>query len=283
MAEEIDDQVVDTPQTLESQIEEFMSEEPLVFDPEPEPTSEPASQPAVESDPTAEPSAGDEPTIPPDVEPTPISTPEPSAEPTPEPAAVPTELDMLKEQVASLQGIISDLSTKVVTPPAETAKEPDLGIDEILNNVDFDEVMESKEKFVGFLGTLLKAVHTGTLSAVQGVIPGAVDAQVGMAEVRKNFYAANPQLAPVKPYVATVANEVAKANPEWTMQQVLTETAKIAKAALKIPDVAITTEPSTSTPAPKGGPVLPGGTKGSRTPAPAKSALQKQIDEMLED
>jgi len=191
-----------------------------------------------------------------------------------------SELDQMRAQITALTGLVETLAgtskaPEVVAPVVET------GIEGLLADMNFDEIMESKEKFTGFISKLMKAVSEGTLATVHGVIPQVINQHSSMSQVRDAFYAAHPQLAPVKSYVSKVANEVAARNPEWNVQQVLGEAAKLTKAALSIQDMGLTPQPGPS--AHTGNPVLPGGTARPRTPAPNLGIVQRQIDEMNDD
>ena len=98
-----------------------------------------------------------------------------------------------------------------------------------------------------------------------------------MAEVRETFYKENADLNAVRPYVAMVASNVAQANPEWGVAEVLAEAAKVARESLGISKIA----PTETRPTQKA-PVLPGA-RGVRQQPQQKSDLQKQIDDLLED
>lgn len=186
-----------------------------------------------------------------------------------------SELEMLKSQVESLKGIISQLSGFKESDQPKAELKPDL--DSLLEKVDFDGIMENKEQFVGFIKDLVTSVAQNTQAYVQGVVPQTITSHMSMQQVREQFYQDNPELDPVRPYVANIASTVAAEQPEWGLQEVLTEAAKRAKAALNIREV----------PAILGGkgpsPTLPGSKGGGRKPAPQKTALQNELDEFLED
>ena len=187
----------------------------------------------------------------------------------------PTELELLKSQVESLKGIISQLSGPKESASTAPELKPDL--DNLLQNVDFDGIMESREQFVGFIKDLVTSVAQNTQAYVQGFVPQTITSHMSMQEVREQFYQDNPELNPVRPYVANIASTVAAEQPEWGLQEVLTEAAKRAKAALNIREVPKTVRED------KGpAPTLPG-SKGGRKPTPQKTALQNELDEFMED
>lgn len=186
-----------------------------------------------------------------------------------------SEIDALKGQIASLTKLVNDLSGAAVVQPTKT--EPELNLTDLIESVDFDEIMESKEKFMEFFTTALKTVQKTTTDYVSGVVPDVVVRQTSMQEVAKSFYDANPELVPVKQYVATIATNIAKENPDWQVQQVLEEAAKVSKMALNI-QPATPANSRTSKP-----PTLPGGNRSVRTPQVSKDKLQSEIDDLITD
>ena len=188
----------------------------------------------------------------------------------------PSEIELLKSQVEALKGVVTQLSTP---KEGEGKKAPELApnLDDLISSTDFDEIMESRDKFMGFIKDALQIVAQSTTGYVQSVVPEVVTRQVSMAEVRESFYKTNQDLNAVRPYVAMVASNVAQANPEWGVAEVLTEAAKVARESLGISKIA---QPEADT---RGkAPVLPGA-RGVRQQAQQKSDLQKQIDDLLED
>ena len=98
-----------------------------------------------------------------------------------------------------------------------------------------------------------------------------------MQEIRENFYKENHDLNAVRPYVAMVASNVASANPEMGVAEVLAKAAEVARESLGISKMAPQVLPANVK-----SPALPGA-RGVRQQATQKSDLQKQIDELLED
>lgn len=187
----------------------------------------------------------------------------------------PSELDSLKAQIEALKGVVTQLSA----PKEEAKKELELvpNLDELINGVDFDEIMESKEKFMEFFKKAFQISSQSTTGYIQGMVPDVVTRQVSMAEVRENFYKENTDLNAVRPYVAMVASNVASANPEMGVAEVLAKAAEVARESLGISKVAPTeTRPTQKAPA------LPGA-RGVRTAPQQKSKLQSEIDDLLED
>lgn len=227
---------------------------------------------------------GDEPTekTPPD----PLST-TPEVEPPPEKS----DMERLQEQNAALLKTIEQLSAdNVGTPTAPAAPQPGEGegksLEDYLKGVDFDEVMESKENFTKFFLESMKIVQSQTqietaknlLANMPSVVGSEVQRHTSLAELRREFYESNSDLVAIKGYVSIVAQEVAKANPEWTVGQVLQKAAEVTRQNLNLPDPSIPSAQKMASPPP----ALPGA-RSTRTPTKKQSGLQAEIDEFLED
>lgn len=251
--------------TLESEINELLDLEPqvgeLAGEGEPSSDAEPEVKPIEGSEPGGEESGE-------------VAGEKVTPEVTPQPESV-DEISALKAQIESLTSLVSQLSAQ-----KEPEKKPELApdLDGLIESVDFDEIMESKAKFMEFFKGALNAVVQSTQGYVQGVVPQVVTTHVGMQELRENFYKENSDLNAVRPYVAMVASNVASEHPDWEITQVMGEAAKLAREALKIPQVKSGVESASSGPPP----VLPGA-GGARKAPPQKSKLQSEIDELLED
>ena len=251
--------------TLESEISELLDLPPLEGGEvvEPTPTEEPSSE-APTGDGVNEGEVGD---VVEGVDTTPTAE--------SQVAEVPSEIESLKAQIEALKGVVTQLSA----PKESQVKAPELApnLDELINTVDFDEIMESKAKFMDFLKQAFQISAQSTTGYVQSVVPEVVTRQVSMAEVRETFYKENTDLNAVRPYVAMVASNVAQANPEWGVAEVLAEAAKVARESLGISKIT-----STETRPTQKAPVLPGA-RGVRQQPQQKSDLQKQIDDLMED
>jgi len=189
-------------------------------------------------------------------------------------AQVPNELDTLKAQIESLKGLV----TQLASPKEGARKSPELSLnlDDLISGVDFDDIMESKEKFMEFIKQAFQISTQSTTGYVQNFVPDVVTRHVSMQEVRENFYSANTDLNAVRPYVAMVASNVAQANPEWGVAEVLVKAAEVARESLGISKTQPSVDKSKGKP-----PVLPGA-RGVRQATSQKSDLQQEIDELLE-
>jgi len=257
-------------------IAEFLSDEPTAED-----TPTPVEESTVET-PTEVSTETPE-------ESTPETAEEPVVETTPE-VETPTEqseLELLKAQNAKLMEVIGKLPG-VQTPQSTSTSDIDdttPTIEKLLEDTNFDEIMESKENFTKFFKDAMNSVKNETIRTFQQVLPQyatpIISNQITMKEVADNFYSQNKDLAVVKPYVASIANEVSKENPEFTVAQVLEESAKRARESLGIVAIPSTSQASSSSPREKSKPTLPGGTTtGSR---PTGGGERDEIMELLED
>ena len=210
------------------------------------------------------------------------STPTKVVVPTVKEVVPPDEITTLKAQIESLQALVDKLAAptpKVEEPPVPT-KSKDLA--EILQDVDFDSVMESKENFSKFFLTAMEAVQEQTaqkiLSSIPNIVGSHVQRQSTLRDVATEFYTRYPELKRVKRYVGTVANEIYAANPEMTLGQVMEEAARVAKETLNIQAEVVGREKRDATK-----PALPGSGGGARVSVKPISKLQGEIDDILND
>jgi hypothetical protein len=198
-----------------------------------------------------------------------------------------TEIEFLKEQNEKLtklfaESIASKTESSKITPDIEELPT----VDKLLEGVDFDDIMSSKENFSKFLVGLLNSSRQETLKTIQSIIPDAigaqVDSQMSMKEIANNFYSTHKELSAVKPYVATIANTVAKEHPDWKVGQVLEESAKIARENLGISHINVSDIPTPSSTKIKNKPSLPGGTQVTSRPSGGKKESDAIMD-LIED
>jgi len=284
-AGELEDFLGDAPETPAGE----PAETPVEAPPEgQEPTETPEDDPIEETPPADEPS--EEP---------PVETPT-DGEPAPSPAS---EIQMLKEQNAKLLKLIAEggvpdaeappaASAPTATPqpgpaPAEITV---AGLDEMLESMDFDDVMDNKDSFRKFVTKLAvsiktQAIEEGTqraLVSMPQVVSGAVQRQATLRDVANRFYKDNPELMPVKRYVAQVANQISAQNPELTLGDIMKKAAEQAYNTLGIVK-AVEDKAKKGATKPKA-PALPGGTQaGGKRNVSAPTGLQGEIDDFLND
>ena len=208
----------------------------------------------------------------------PVVEPPPNAE-----SSQPSELDLLKQQNENLLKLIGELSNKpkdeVVSTSITPSGEPK-SLETLLEEMDFDEVMESKTKFVSLIKEVATSVREATIKELSGQIPQVivphVNQQLSLQELHRQFYTDNPELSGLKGYVSQIAKEYAEANPEKTVVEVLGEVAKIAKTNLGLP-----LEPISQSTSRGGAPVLPGGTRSTKVPPKQGKTEADEIADLI--
>lgn len=132
------------------------------------------------------------------------------------------------------------------------------------------------------LKSVVASTKADTLREVSAHLPNLVTTQVShnmsLKEMHDNFYSTHQELVPVKGYVAQVAKEIADANPDMSVVDVMEGAAKMVKESLGIQAVA----PIVETP-PKGAkPALPGGTHGAKQKSSKSGGLEAEIADLLD-
>ena len=210
----------------------------------------------------------------------------------PEAGADPPEVAALKAQVMALTQLVDQLSTgqakaKPLEAPAQpVAQPPSVNLAEAFKDVDLDDVLESKEKFLDFFskaaGMIYQQGQQDFMAQIPTTVTQSVQRTMSLQQTVDQFYQSNPELTPVKGYVASVAQGVAAEHPDWEVGQLLEEASKRAKAALKIPS-ASSTPAAVAPTAPGKKPALPGGTRGAKAPQKQSSSEQDEILDLISD
>lgn len=152
---------------------------------------------------------------------------------------------------------------------------------DLVSKEEMEAAFESPEKMMEVMGKIYtKAVMQGAEIALQqlpGVMQPLITQQQTIVEEATKFYKENPELVPYRDFVQFVAMEVEDKHPDWNYQQVMAETATVAKKRLPMLQQATTKARRETRPAfAQQGP----GGKANR-PKPAQvSALQSDIDAM---
>lgn len=97
----------------------------------------------------------------------------------------------------------------------------DLVSEYVKDDKEFDEIVESREKF----NNMLKAVRGDGIQAVLRTLPkvitGMVSQQVMIYQKTAEFYGKNPDLKDHGKLVGTIIDEAASKNPDWSLDKVL--------------------------------------------------------------
>ena len=188
---------------------------------------------------------------------------------------------------ATTEESAADATAEPVAEPvaeATTIVTPDLTA--LMESVDFDKIMETKEDFVKFIFDMSMTIKEQTkqemLTSIPNVVGSFVNRQTAMRDVAKEFYSKYPELKRVKKYVSSVANEISAAEPDLKLNEVLDKAALSVKETLGIKDAVLDADKVDATkPKPKA--TLPGGTQGGKKTAAPSTGLQSEIDDIIND
>ena len=199
------------------------------------------------------------------------------------------ELAALKEQNAKLVEQLNKLMAGTITPPATapvvpvpSATTPGMAID-FIGEEDVDEILSSKDKVNALLGKVMQVAAQHMTAQLPTTVQETVRQQNTVTEFVNTFYTENEDLKHVKSVVGAVANTVGREHQDWTLVQVLDETAKRTREMLGLPGKSMATpSPPTAQNVPSRPAGLPGSNKGGgRTPVGTQSELQRQINDIL--
>lgn len=208
----------------------------------------------------------------------------------------PSELEQAQAQIDKLTELVEKLSggevvvekskakeeEKVETPePKPVTPEAPQELKDVLEGLDFNAAMETKEGFLTFFVKAMTAVQEQTkqqvLSSIPNVVGGYVQRQAVMRDVASEFYKTHPELKRVKRYVGKVANEISANDPSLGIAEVLEKAAEVAKETLNIKSTVESNDRKK-----KVKPTLPG-SKSVKQPKKPVSGLQNDIDDLLND
>ena len=169
--------------------------------------------------------------------------------------------------------------------PAETqkpAEEETIQGETLFGEWKFDDIIADEESFKKFLTEFGTKIRTVTKESILKELPQTVTKltteQIETRKIVTDFYDENVELQSVKPFVAQITNQVASEHPDWTLPQVLEETAQRSYKALGLKKKV---EEQTS----KGNkkPAFVDTTRNRRGDANTqKSKLEKELEELME-
>jgi hypothetical protein len=125
----------------------------------------------------------------------------------------------------------------VQPPPPPQDVEIDLEKFQILpEGVDFEDVVNDKASFEKFMRGLLGRYEVTRVRRDALATPTLVSRQVqytlGLHEAVRNFYDTNKDLVGMKPLVGAFSNKFVAEHPDWSLAQVMEESAKATRAAV---------------------------------------------------
>lgn len=199
------------------------------------------------------------------------------------------ELDELKKQNAALLKLIEDLhagpgiqkfvkdsaAVQGTTVTTEVTPEKAMVESGFVTPDDFDLVLSDSAKFNAVLASVAKRANEETTARILQVLPqivmSAARAQSVFDTAAKDFYTTNADLVNVKSTVGRVAETVGAEHSDWTLEAILSETAKRTRAMLGLN----TTK--------KRNPAIPkiGTNKGRGVIVPKKMSVQDMIAELM--
>jgi hypothetical protein len=234
-------------------IDELTDLEPVV----PEPPAEPVvpAEPAV----PVEPIAPVEPVVPVEpIDPAMPVAPVAPVDPVAPVAPVVPAVDPRDATITQLQGTIEELRKMVEAVAAQRAPATPAAPAEpvapevhkfLAKDEDLDEALKSVDNFNAMLSGVVVKSQEGMLAALPQIVMALADQVVTRKIAVTEFFNANKDLVGSRAYVGTVANELAAANPDWTMEQVIEKLAPEVRNRLRLGvDPAIPAQPVPAAP-----------------------------------
>lgn len=175
-------------------------------------------------------------------------------------------IEQLQRDLAEHRAIIEELSTRLgkgkteeVKPteekPAETVEKPKPAeLAELQpgtfveNDEDIDKALGDTASFNALLQKVAAYAVENVLSAVPKLVVSLSDQQIVFRQAAKEFWDNNKDLLDKRSFVSFVTNELAAKHPEWSLEELFTETEKEVRKKLNIPKQGVVT----STPAGQG-------------------------------
>ena len=196
-------------------------------------------------------------------------------------------IEELRAQNQKLMEMIQ-AGNKVEEKPADKSEEkkPAKTLDSLMNEVSFEEIMSDKDLFMSFMQNAMQIAQEQSVERVATTMPqfvmNQVEQQRVLTEATTNFYQGNEKLVPHKKIVGMLTNEVIAEHQDWSLDQVLTETADRSYKLLNLKKEAL----SQDTPdAPQGRrnkkPALNKRNSSGKRATPKLSKLQKEINDLL--
>ncbi len=195
-----------------------------------------------------------------------------------------SELEKLREQNEKLQQALNQTYQSVEQKASDAPKTDEVKPPDFFGEWQYEDIIEDEGKFKTFLNEFAEKIKTYTEESLYKKLPSTVSTlanqQISIQSSVRDFYESNPPLAKVKPFVATVTNQVASEHPDWDLQKVLHETAERAYKALGLEKSVMEKEAKKS----KKPAFAPAGKTGSKRgkQTPDVSQLEKDIMELID-
>lgn len=216
-----------------------------------------------------------------------------AAEEEEEEETAPSDIETLRAQIAQQQDTINALIAgrkSEVEEDGTTAGDltgenvPDIEVkweDQNFVHEDLDPQYMTKEQLNDLLNKAAKIGATigarsgakNVLLSIPGIVRHSVGVQTSIESAVREFYSANDDLRQFKGAVATVAQDLAANNPDWSLQKLFSEAGKETRRKLGIKQGKIPKRNSPPSVKPRG----QAGRKGAQL-----SGLEKEIGDMLQ-
>ena len=177
--------------------------------------------------------------------------------------------NQLLDQINTLQGQLKDNLPKedveIVEELVDYMKDVSLddldakALNKIFNQISRNAIDRAQETYV---------------KQIPGMIGTQIENKMSSQEIVSQFYSANTDLKNVRNVVKACASQVSEENPEWSIEQVLKESALKTRETLGMPKFDVEDLPSSSKAA------FAKGSSGVRNKTEKLSALQQEIDEL---
>jgi len=196
------------------------AEPPTETPPSAEPPAEPPVVPPVESQKGNEPPVETPSVVTPPVE-TPPVTPPPPVDPRD------AELATLRSTVEDMRKMLEQMASQVGKPVTHPADQPpaEPAAPEIHKFIekeeDLDKALNTADDFNKLLSGVVAKAQEGFASVLPQLVIGLADQVVTRKMAVAEFFNANKDLVGNRAYVGVVANELAAAHPDWSMEKVI--------------------------------------------------------------
>lgn len=155
------------------------------------------------------------------------------------PAAGAADVDVV-ESIDELRARIAEMSMPaqpIAAPEEDVITDPlELFKDDVayITEENLHEIADNPILLNAAMNNVRRQTAENLLAIVPQLINNALKAQTVKTELHNTFYGANPELAPYKVYVSSVAKDVQAKNPDKTQDEILDIVARSVKASLKI-------------------------------------------------
>ena len=189
----------------------------------------------------------------------------------------------LREQNRKLIEMLQNTTT-----PKKEEKAPEPEID-LFSGDSFTKLTEELELnegasllFANFMkqygAQVAKSAVKDAMDQTSSVVDNQITSANNARDMKKNFYSTHPALEAVQGYVAQIANTVAHENPNYTVDQVLEESANRSYSSLGINKDTIGKQEKPG----KGKKPAFAKTPKARKPAPKRTKLDKELNAMID-